>query len=106
MTRTQLEIYMKRLPVIHAVGKEELTKMIVDAHTEKDILEAVLTAAKSRGMNLHALKEVSSWRPRERYDDNIYELLKIATGPRAINAKIIILVGMANDIYERRNTAR
>lgn len=109
MTRTQLEDKMRLMPITRAVTAERLTQMIIKAVsgvTQKialdALLEVMLTAAKSRGMNLHALKEKSSWRPRECFSDNVYELLKVATSPRAVNAKIIILIGMVNDMMERR----
>ncbi len=112
MTRTQLETLMGRMPKIDAVNSERLTEMIMNAAcggtTSKTVtnllLEAVLTAAKSRNMSLHALRDKSLWKPRERFGDNIYELLRVATGPKAVNAKIIICIGMVNDLVERRDS--
>lgn len=101
MTRTELETMMARMPKRERVDDESLVCLLAakaceDATEQQrlnDILMVLLTAAKSRGMNLHALKDNGGWIPRKTYEKNIYELLKVATSERPINSKLIILIG-------------
>lgn len=106
MTRTQLEQLMKTMPDVARVDDETLTLLIAkEINTDREnsvrirgILNVLLTAAKSRGMTLHALKDKGAGKARETFAANMYELLKVATSDRPVTSKIIICIGKVNDL--------
>ena len=106
MTRTQLEQQMRAMPDMARVDDEMLTMLITkEMNTDgeesmklQQIMSVLLTAAKSRGMTLHALKDKGAGKKRKTFQANMYELLKVATSDRPVTSKIIICIGKVNDL--------
>ena len=100
---------MKSMPTVSSVNDETLTMMIArESLADREckdklmaILSVLLTAAKSRSMTLHALKDNAAMKPRETLDANVYELLKVATGNKPLTSKIIICIGKVNAMIDR-----